>query len=172
MKTYRASPIVLVLIAVLAGGCGGGQSEPAPDVAGSPVTPTEPASVTGGPTEPPPSVPGVSSAPPPAWVETNSGKRWLAFFSYCWTNTCVDSRPVSQRSDIPEIRVETKEAVLFHLAFVPTELVLHFGGRSLSLATAEVAEWRAPSRLERGIVRIVAHNDGLRAEYVARLVVA
>src|SRR5437870_9780437 len=77
-----------------------------------------------GPKKPPPEVRGVRSAPPPAWIETRGGDRWLAFSGYCWSVTCLDARPVAQRTDVPRIGVGRGEVVRFHLRFQPTELTL------------------------------------------------
>ncbi len=121
------------------------------------------------PKPPPPTVPGVQSAPPPAWLETRAGDRWLAFFSYCWTSTCIDSRPVEQRTDIPRIRVARGEVVRFHLDFRPSTLTLEFGSQRVRLSLQRVAKWQVRGRS--GLVRIIARTKGLRAEYVARLVV-
>lgn len=122
------------------------------------------------PKEPPPTVPGVQSAPPPAWIETRAGDRWLAFFSYCWTSTCIDSRPVEQRIDVPRIRVVRGELVRFHLGFRPTSLTLKVGTRSYRLQPARVASWRAAGA--GGVLEVTGRMSGLRASYVARLVVA
>lgn len=121
------------------------------------------------PKEPPPTVPGVQSAPPPAWIETRAADRWLAFFSYCWTSTCIDSRPVEQRIDIPRIRVVRGEVVRIHLGFRPTELTLVHGSRRYRLDAQRVAKWQV--RGGSGVARWIARSKGLRAEYVARLVV-
>ena len=122
------------------------------------------------PKEPPPTVPGVQSSPPPAWLETRAADRWLAFFDYCWTSTCIDSRPVAQRIDIPRIRVVRGELVRFHFGFRPASLVLKVGSRSYRLKPARVASWRVagPS----GVLEVTGRVSGRRAAYVARLVVA
>lgn len=120
------------------------------------------------PKPPPPTVPGVQSAPPPAWLETRGGDRWLAFFSYCWTSTCIDSRPVEQRTDIPRIRVVRGEVVRFHLDFRPSSLTLELGAQRVRLPAQRVASWKVKGRS--GVVRIIARTKGLRAEYVAHLV--
>jgi len=119
------------------------------------------------PTEPPPKVPGVSSAPPPAWIETRGGDRWLAFFDYCWGTTCVDSRPVEQRRDVPRIKVVRAEVVRFHLRFRPTELTLRVRSKSYPLKLGRVASWRV--RGTSGFVNLTARAAPGRAEYVTYL---
>ena len=119
------------------------------------------------PKEPPPTVPGVRSAPPPAWIETRGGDRWLAFTDYCWTFTCVDSRPLEQRRDIPRIAVPRGEIVRFHLGFRPTKLAVEQGRQTYPLKAQREATWRV--RGASGLVVLQARKAGLRAAYVARL---
>jgi hypothetical protein len=120
------------------------------------------------PKTPPPTVPGVRSAPPPAWIETRRGDRWLAFSSYCWTNTCIDSRPLEDRVDIPRIVVSRGERVHFHLDFDPTKLSVKVGTMTYPLAAERVASWRVRGTGTFAVVH--AMKDGFRAEYAARLV--
>lgn len=122
------------------------------------------------PKDPPPTVPGVRSAPPPAWIETRRGDRWLAFFDYCWTFTCIDSRPIAQRIDIPRIRVVRGELARFHLGFRPASLVLKVGSKSYRLEPTRVASWRVAGRS--GVLEVTGRVSGRRAAYVAHLVVA
>jgi hypothetical protein len=123
---------------------------------------------TAKPKTPPPTVPGVRSAPPPAWIETRRGDRWLAFSSYCWTNTCIDSRPLETRTDIPRIVVSRGETVRFHFDFQPTKLSVKQGSVTYPLKAARVAPWRARGTGRFAVVE--ARKGGLRAEYAARLV--
>jgi hypothetical protein len=123
----------------------------------------------GEPTEPPPKVPGVRAAPPPAWIETRSGDRWLAFGSYCWSVTCVDARPVEQRTDVPRIEVARGEVVRFHLGFEPAELMLRLGSKTDRLKPGRVASWRA--RGPSGAADLTARAPSGSAGYVARLLV-
>jgi hypothetical protein len=120
------------------------------------------------PKTPPPTVPGVRSAPPPAWIETRRGDRWLAFSSYCWTVTCIDSRPLEDRADIPRIVVTRGETVRFHLGFEPTKLSVKVGSVTYPLKAARVASWRARGTGKFSVVH--ATKGGFRAEYAARLV--
>jgi len=121
------------------------------------------------PTEPPPKVPGVRAAPPPAWIETRGGARWLAFASYCWSVTCVDSRPVEQRTDVPRITVVSGEVVRFHLRFQPTELMVRLDSTTSPLKPERVASWRVhgPS----GVADLTARAEPGSAGYVARLLI-
>jgi hypothetical protein len=127
-------------------------------------------SASAAPPGPPPTVPGVKSAPPPAWIQTRSGDRWLAFSDFCWTFTCADSRPLAQRKDIPRIRVKRGEVVGFHLRFQPTKLAVELGAKTYPLKTERVVSWRVLGTS--GFVTLHARKGGFRAEYVARLIVA
>lgn len=121
------------------------------------------------PPGPPPTVPGVRSAPPPAWIETRRADKWLAFSSYCWTVTCIDSRPFPDRTDIPRIVVSRGEIVRFHLGFQPATLTMRLAGRTFTLAAARVSSWRVRGATGYGVLK--ARTTGkLRAEYVARFV--
>lgn len=154
--------LALAAALLLAAGCGEGA---APKAKG----PTEPPAKAEGPTEPPPKVPGVSTAPPPAWVETSSGDHWLAFFSYCWSTTCVDSRPAEQRTDVPRIEVAPGEVVRFHLGFPPTEVTLRIGPKTYPLSSERVTSWRATG--SGGLVFLTAKGQPGSAGYVARMLV-
>jgi hypothetical protein len=121
------------------------------------------------PKEPPPTVPGVNSAPPPAWIETRAGDRWLAFFDYCWARTCADSRPIEQRRDIPRLRVARGELVRFHLRFRPSSLRVEHGRKTYVLPAQRVAAWRV--RGGTGYLKVTARAKPGRAEYAARVVV-
>lgn len=122
------------------------------------------------PPQPPPTVPGVRSAPPPAWIETRRGDRWLAFSNYCWTVTCIDSRPYPQRSDIPRVTVTRGERVRFHLAFRPSTLSVRLGGKTYALEAARTSPWRVRGATGYAVLRATT-ADKFRAEYVARLLV-
>jgi hypothetical protein len=119
------------------------------------------------PPGPPPKVPGVRSQPPPAWIETRGGDRWLAFSNYCWTTTCIDSRPFDQRRDIPRIPVARGELVRFHLGFRPTKLSLEVGSRTYPLKAARTASWRV--RGKSGFVVLHSDKSGFNADYAAFL---
>ncbi|MFN2467273.1 MAG: hypothetical protein ABR521_03970 [Gaiellaceae bacterium] len=119
------------------------------------------------PKDPPPTVPGVMSAPPPAWIETRGGDRWLAFSDYCWTTTCIDSRPFDQRKDIPRIAVDAGEVVRFHLGFKPSKLWVERGDKTYPLRYLRVARWRV--RGAGRFIELYALKTGFRAQYVARI---
>lgn len=125
------------------------------------------------PSEPPPRVGGTGPAPPPAWVETERGPRWLAFSSFCWSARrearCADFLPESMRSDIPRIRVRPGERVRFHLGFQAREILLSAGARRVlrvRRAATDTLTWRV-SRT--GLVGLLAYAiRGGSASYVAR----
>ena len=153
----RAAAPLLALI-LLAAACGGKSSPPS----------DEPPPASSGPAEPAPTVEGAESTPPPAWVETRRGKRWLAFYSYCWSTTCMDSQPAEQRTDIPEIAVERDEVVRFHLGFEPSEATLRVGTKSYTLEARRVMSWRVAGD---GLTLLEAKGEPGTAGYLARLVV-
>ena len=145
----------LAALALVGTACGGSSDKQPPAAAG--------------PKGPPPRVSGVSSAPPPAWVETQAGDHWLAFFGYCWSTTCLDSRPVEQRTDIPRISVTKGEVVRFHLGFEPTSLSLKVGSRTYPLRAGRVSTWRV--RGGSGTAFLNARGEAGSAGYVAHLLV-
>jgi hypothetical protein len=161
-----AAPIVATVLLLSAACTKKGTTEP-PETS----APTTTQSPSGGaaPKEPAPTVPRVQSAPPPAWIETSAGSRWLAFFSYCWGGTCIDSRPVEQRTDVPTIEVVSNTEVRFHLDFAPSELALKLDSTEIALPKQKVASWRVT---QGGLATLIARTESnFRAEYVARLVV-
>jgi hypothetical protein len=109
---------------------------------------------------------GEASGPPPAWIETATGDRWLAFSSFCWKTTCVDFLPPEMRPELPRLTVRRGESVRFHLGFVPRAVTVTAGGKTARLAARRIASWRAPKG---GIVVVNARGTGGSASYVARL---
>jgi hypothetical protein len=63
--------------------------------------------------------------PPPAWVETLSRSKWMAFSSYCWSVSsgsvrkavCADMIPPQSRNDLPTLTVRRGE--LLRILWVP-----------------------------------------------------
>jgi hypothetical protein len=84
--------------------------------------------------------------PPPAWIETATRSKWLAYGSYCWTTLCVDMIPPAMRKDIPVLAVRAANAVRVHVAFVPrtASVVILRGDRpvTLRLQPRQVLVWR------------------------------
>jgi hypothetical protein len=111
---------LLLATAVLVGGCGAES-----DRAGPPATtgaPSPPAAAEP-PAEPRPDSSG--EAPPPAWVETEAGSRWLGYSTYCWDTTCADFvAPSCGDEHVPELAVRPGETLRFHLGFEPAEVSL------------------------------------------------
>jgi len=71
-----------------------------------------------------------SNGPPPAWIETKAGNRWLGFSSYCWshrkgsgsTGVCADMAvPKCSQRSVPNLSVESGERVRAHLGYKPEE---------------------------------------------------
>ncbi len=158
--------VVAVLALVLLVGCGG--AEPSP---------------RGGPSEPPPKVEGPApDPPPPAWVETESGKHWLAYGSFCWEDGCADYIAPWDRDDVPVLAVPRGEIVRFHLPFEPRELVVEIferpprnprsvtveprNPRSVTVEPKRVFEWRL--ELESYVGIGASKEGGGDASYLAR----
>lgn len=84
--------------------------------------------------------------PPPAWIETKAGSRWLGFSSYCWPNpnqrsgVCADAvAPECNGKGIPNIDVQSGETVRVHLGYKPEEASIE--GADVKL-DGRVASWR------------------------------
>ena len=69
-------------------------------------------------------------APPPAWIETGAGNRWLGYSSYCWNHpernamahACADFiAPKCSQRQVPSLSVGNGETVRAHLGFTPLE---------------------------------------------------
>ena len=106
--------------------------------------------------------------PPPAWVDTTLGERWLAFSSYCWVRVCADYIPPSRRRDLPRIVLTRGEIVRFHLGFRPRTVSLILGRTTIRLAAGRPA-WRVRGR--GGAALLAATAPVGDASYAARLVV-
>jgi hypothetical protein len=126
--------------------------------------------IAGGPSSPPPTLTDVSSAPPPAWVETEGGKYWLGFSTYCWESTCADYvAPECSSKHVPTIAVRRGETVRFHLGFQPTRLSIEFFRRTEptgreKLEPSQAASWAVPHG---GVIWLSADVERGDASYVA-----
>ncbi len=115
------------------------------------------AAAAGWPGPPRSPAPGLTQqGPPPAWVETRTKTRWMAFSSYCWSApagattrkaVCADMIPPQSRTDLPTLIVRRGEVVRIHLAYEPrgVHLTLY---RAMSfkhyvLPPRRVLSWRA-----------------------------
>jgi hypothetical protein len=72
--------------------------------------------------------PKARAGPPPAWLETKAGSRWLGFSSYCWNRggeevmTCADAvAPKCSQRSVPKLSVEKGETVRAHLGYVASK---------------------------------------------------
>ncbi len=103
-----------------------------------------PAAFATPPPGPRPQVTGVKDSPPPAWIETSTGSRWLAFSSYCWKSTCADFIPRRCPSKgTPTLRLRRGETVRFHLQFRPKSVEVTVGRRRPTVLPARrVTSWR------------------------------
>ena len=96
-----------------------------------------------GPPGKPPSAPGVNRRPPPAWVQTARGARWLGYSSFCWDGLCADyASPRCGDGHTPTLHLTRGEVIRFHLAFKPTESAL---SRGLRARTKRLELVRSPS---------------------------
>ena len=79
----------------------------------------------------PPSAPGVDRGPPPAWVQTARGARWLGYSSFCWGDLCADYFGARcGHRDTPTVRLTRGEVIRFHLAFAPSAIAILRGPRA------------------------------------------
>ena len=150
--------IALAGLTALLAGCAGGTRSASPASA-------EP------PRQPPPG--GAHfKGPPPAWVETARGSRWLGYSSFCWKTTCADfavARCGDERHT-PTLRLRARELVRFHLGFPPSELALTFFARGHRLQSRRLRPGRTASwRVDRaGVFTLFARvQGGGDASYVA-----
>ena len=96
----------------------------------------------------PPSAPDMDRSPPPAWVQTAGGARWLGYSSFCWDGLCADyAGPRCGHAHTPTLHLTRGEVITFHLAFAPTESGLY---RSLRARTKRLELVRNPSWRVRG----------------------
>ncbi len=119
----------------------------------------------------PPRVSGVRAAPPPAWAETVSRARWLAYGSYCWSTVCADMLPPANRPDLPVLQLPRQGSLRIHLAFRPSSLSVRIlegtkVGPLIKLSARTAVDWR-PTRP--GVVVIDARGARGSASYLLRL---
>lgn len=98
------------------------------------------------PVGPPPSA-GNLKTPPPAWVETERGSRWLGFSTFCWVSGCADYiRPRCGDEHTPTLRLRRGERVRFHVGFAPKEVSLTAGNqRVYNFKPERIVAWRSTS---------------------------
>jgi len=109
--------------------------------------------------------------PPPAWVESATVSRWLAFSSYCWQTSCVDMLPPATRPDLPLLKTRPNQLLRFHLRFAPAraQLTVLNGGtyKQYRLQPGRVLTWRAAKG---GVLSLDVRAATGSASYVIRLV--
>jgi hypothetical protein len=122
------------------------------------------------PRQPAPQV-GRLKPPPPAWVETSRGSRWLGYSSFCWGTTCADfiAPRCGDARHTPTLRLRRGELIRFHLAFRPTELGLTFFGPKHRLQQDRLPLSRTPRWhvARAGTFSLFARAKGGDASYVA-----
>jgi hypothetical protein len=161
---------MLLTLVVLVAGCGGSAK---PEGASTRPSSSPRASQ---PAPPVPKLTGVSDGPPPAWLETEKGSRWLGYSSYCWRTACVDFIAPRCRNPqrTPRISLGRGERVTAHLGFEPTELGLTLMRRVGATATTQerLRLSREPSWIVRqpGVFSLFARAKGGDASYVACVV--
>jgi hypothetical protein len=127
------------------------------------------ASWPGRPTTPPPKL--KQPGPPPAWIETSTRSRWLAYSTYCWKTTCADFLPPGGRTDLPTVRVAAGKSIRLHFAFLPGDaritLITAHAGKRFALKASRIVVWKPPAS---GVAVVEVRAAGGSASYVARLV--
>jgi hypothetical protein len=85
--------------------------------------------------------------PPPAWIETKAGNRWLGRSSSCWTvrkgnestGTCADFvAPRCGGSGVPSVPLQAGGTVRVHLGYSPTEASVDTASATLH---GRIVEW-------------------------------
>ncbi len=119
----------------------------------------------------PPRVSGVKAAPPPAWAETGSKARWLAYGSYCWSTVCANMLPPATRPDLPVLPLSRQRIVRINLAFRPTSLSVRIltgtkTGPLTKLPPRAVVDWHPQST---GVAVFDARSARGSATYLLRL---
>lgn len=122
MKTLLA----LLLILALAG-CAKDEPVSPPTTPTTPTTPTATPPKSSPPTSP-------EGAPPPAWLESDSGSYWLGFSTFCWTSLCADYiAPTCGAPHVPTLVLKKGERVRVHLGFKPKQISLdYFDGKPIA----------------------------------------
>jgi hypothetical protein len=147
---------IFSFVIVLVAGCGASSSSsPAPDVRPPSYAAPRTRSIKG---------------PPPAWVETSRGSRWLGYSSFCWGTTCADFIPPRcGERHTPTLRVPRGETIRFHLGFTPTDAAVTVFGPSTPRERHHLEPSRTPSwRVETaGAFSLFARIKGGDASYVA-----
>jgi len=130
----------------------------------------------GPPRTPPPRL--HQQGPPPAWVETQSRSKWMAFSSYCWSVSsgssrkavCADMIPPQSRDDLPTLTVRPGQMLRIHLAYSPREahvtLFQLSSFRHYALRPGRVLAWRVPGS---GVVSVDTRAASGDAAYLVRL---
>jgi hypothetical protein len=116
--------------------------------------------------------------PPPAWVETLSQSKWMAFSSYCWSAAsgsvrkavCADMIPPQSRNDLPTLTVRRGQMLRIHLAYSPREahvtLFHRLSFQHDALRPGRVLAWRVAGS---GVVSVDTRAASGEAAYLVRL---
>jgi hypothetical protein len=119
------------------------------------------------PTQPTPAI--GREGPPPAWIETRSGSRWLGYSSYCWRHSegsttagmCADSAPAKcGAAGVPWIPLRARQEVRAHLGYTPNEVSVEHAAATLH---GRVVEWRIA---QAGPFLLFTKGEGVDASYV------
>jgi hypothetical protein len=87
-----------------------------------------------------------TNSPPPAWLETQAGSRWLGFSTSCWhppksrTGVCADMViPKCSQQSVPTLPIGNGETVRAHLGYEPEEASVEHEDAKLDGRTVQ---WR------------------------------
>jgi hypothetical protein len=116
------------------------------------------AAASAAPPGPPPH--GPRAGPPPAWIHTAHGDRWLAWSSYCWGGRCADYLPPSctGRFPAPRIAVRIGERVTIHLRYRAKGMSVSQAGAPVRATTTATAITVPVRRL--GVLTVSAQRAG------------
>jgi len=121
----------------------------------------------------PPGPPPVAGrgGPPPAWIETATGARWLAYSGYCWNSICVRVRSPATRTDLPVVRGTAGKMASVHFGFAARAVGVSVLGapKTTSLPAGRIVSWRVARK---GITVISATAPGGRGTVSYAVVVS
>lgn len=106
-----------------------------------------------------------TASPPDATAHANDRETVLAVGGWCWARegvgTCASSRPNSDRTDLPDLRIRSGDEVRFAFDFEPTKVIVELQGSDDSrlVASELVADastsWAVPAEASKAAFVVV-----------------